>query len=109
MKSLRRHEGWLLLDHSASPGIPVDIARKIGLDPKLVAEGKKVELATLACKHCGGAWIKNPDRKRPRGYCRFCDHYICDGCKADSLLPGYVHRTKEDKFEAVLSKSLIVT
>lgn len=104
LKSLKRHEGWLLLDHSASPGIPADIARKIGLDPKLVGEGKRLEASTITCKHCGNAFIKNHDRKRPRGYCRLCDHYICDHCKANSLLPGYIHQCKEQRADAVLSK-----
>jgi hypothetical protein len=109
VKSLKRFEGWLLLDHTASPGIPADIARKIGLDPKFVGEGKKLEAATITCKHCGGAFIKNPKRTRPRGYCRLCDHYICDGCKADSTLPNYIHQCKEQKLDAILSKSLIVS
>jgi hypothetical protein len=103
VKSLKRHEGWLLLDHSASPGIPADVARKIGLDPKLVSEGKKAEIATITCRHCGSAFVKNPDRKRPRYYCRLCDHYLCDACKAESLMPGYTHRTKEHKLDAAMA------
>jgi hypothetical protein len=103
VKSLKRHEGWLLLDHTASPGIPADIARKIGLDPKHVAEGKKFESATITCKHCGSAYLKNPKRTRPRGYCRSCDHYICDPCAANMTLPGYIHRCKEMLVDAALT------
>jgi hypothetical protein len=109
MKSLKRVEGWLLLDHTASPGIPANIARKIGLPPKLVAEGRKLEAATISCKHCGGAWVKNPRRTRAREYCKKCDHYICDGCAYIAAQPGYVHQCKEARLDAVLSKSLIVT
>jgi hypothetical protein len=108
LKSLKRHEGWLLLDHRASPGIPAEIARQIGLDPKLVAGGKKAEAATLSCSHCGGAWVKNPKRVRARDYCKKCDHYICGGCAYLTTLPGYVHQRKEQRLDAALSKSLII-
>jgi hypothetical protein len=108
MSSLKRHEGWLLLDHRASPGIPADIARKIGLPPEAVAGGKLFESATLSCKHCGGAWSKNPYRIRRREYCRPCDHYICDDCGREAAQPGYVHQCKEQKLDAVLAQSLII-
>jgi hypothetical protein len=90
-KSLKRHEGWVMLDHSASPGLPADFARLMGLDPRFTGEGQKFEAATLTCPHCGGAWIKNPLRTRPRDYCRKCDHYICGGCAYIAAQPGYVH------------------
>lgn len=102
MKSLKRHEGWLLIDHSASPGIPAEIARKIGLNPNEVAEGKKLEAATITCRHCGGAFIKNPKRTRPRPYCRLCDHYICDVCDYERSQGGYVHRNIFSKVDSVL-------
>jgi hypothetical protein len=105
IKSLKRHEGWLLIDHSASPGIPSDIARKIGLNPKEVAEGKRLESATLTCNHCGNAYKKNPLRHRPREYCKVCDHYICDKCGFVRSLPDYVHRTKEALFAAAVESA----
>lgn len=95
MKSLTRHFGWLMLDHSASPGIPAETARALGLDPALVAEGQKAEFDTVSCSHCGGHVLKNPKRVRPRGYCKTCDHYICDGCDYLRHQPNYVHRTRE--------------
>ena len=91
MSSLRRHEGWLLVDHSASPGLPEDIARASGYDPKHVAAGKVYESATITCRHCGNAYLKNPLRTRDRAYCRLCDHYICDICDKERSRPGYVH------------------
>jgi hypothetical protein len=103
LKSLKRAEGWLLIDHTASPGIPAEIARRIGLDPKLVGEGKRLEAATLSCKHCGGAWVKNPRRTRPREYCRKCDHYICDGCAYLASQPNYIHQCKEERLAAALA------
>jgi hypothetical protein len=96
VKSLKRHFGWLMIDHSASPGIPADIARKIGLNPKEVAEGTVAEFHTVSCRHCGGHVRLNPQRTRARGYCKFCDHYICDVCDYLRTLPEYVHRTREN-------------
>lgn len=103
VKSFKRHEGWLLIDHRASPGIPADVAVKLGFLPSEVAEGKLFETATLSCKHCGGAWRKNPRRIRPRGYCKRCDHYVCDGCADAMAHPDYVHRCKEEILDAVMT------
>jgi hypothetical protein len=91
VKSLKRHEGWLLIDHRASPGIPADIARKIGFRPEDVAEGALLESATNTCSHCGNAYRMNRYRIRPREYCGKCDHYICDGCYEKSQHADYVH------------------
>lgn len=82
MSSLSRHEGWIEIDHSASPGIPYNVALSMGYNhnqAQHLAECKVMRAASLSCKHCGGAWVKNPMRIRPRGYCKHCDHYICDG------------------------------
>lgn len=66
MSSKRRQEGYLLIDHRNSPGMP------------LVPGGTVFESATITCCHCQTVVILNPDRTRPRGYCQKCDHYICD-------------------------------
>jgi hypothetical protein len=66
--SKRRHEGYLLIDHSNSPGIP--------------GRTGKLESATYTCSHCPRVVILNPNRSRPRGYCPGCNHYICDHCEA---------------------------
>jgi hypothetical protein len=102
--SQRRHEGWLLIDHSASPGIPADVALRLGLNPREVGEGKIMERATIPCKHCGGHVVKNPQRRRPRPFCRRCDHFICDGCAYLATLPGYIHQCKEAILEAAMAK-----
>jgi hypothetical protein len=96
MSSLKRHFGWLMLDHSASPGIPPDVARKMGLPAELVGEGKVAEMHTLSCCHCGSHVMLNPKRTRARGYCRSCDHYICDGCDYLRSLPDYSHHRREE-------------
>lgn len=70
------------MDHTNSPGIPesfVQDAIRAGVPLPLIARGgKKAESATVTCSHCGAIVILNPDRKRPRGYCWHCDHYVCD-------------------------------
>lgn len=73
MPSLRRHEGLLLIDHSASPGTPE------------VPEGARLELPTVTCCHCNRVVVLNMARTRPRGYCAKCDHYVCDlpACNAE--------------------------
>lgn len=68
MSSLRRHEGYLLIDHRASPGTPD------------IPEGTVFEVATIVCSHCQQRMIRNPLRTRERQYCAGCDHYICDRC-----------------------------
>jgi len=103
MSSKKRYEGWLMLDHTASPGIPEDTARRMGLNPREVCEGKRMEAATIACGHCPGVFIKNPDRVRERGYCRLCDHYVCDPCHAAMHAPNYVHRTRWALLDAALN------
>lgn len=92
MSSLRRHEGYLLIDNSASPGVDdvfAKLPRKNPAVPLLVGEGKKFECPTITCSHCHRIVIINTLRERPRGYCRKCDHYICDWCTAEA------HRTGE--------------
>lgn len=102
VKSLKRHEGWIEIDHRASPGIPRDVALKIGIDPNMVAEGKYFEGATLTCSHCKTSYNKNPYRIRAREYCKKCDHYICDECGRDAARPDYVHRSGAEVLDAVL-------
>jgi hypothetical protein len=80
MRSKARHEGYLLIDHRASPGIDHATARMFGAP--CVGEGQMLEAPTFTCSHCNGVVIVNPDRRRERAYCRRCDHLVCDGCGA---------------------------
>lgn len=79
---MKKAEGYLFVDHRASPGIPPELAQKLGLDPKQVGEGKVMEAKTLTCNHCKAVLIFNPLRTRERGHCFKCNAYICDTCKA---------------------------
>lgn len=105
MPSLRRLEGVLMVDHRASPGLPKDFYKPLGIDaPPVVGEGKMLEMATFTCSHCKGVVVINPERKRERAYCIKCDKFICDHCHAISTLPGYSH-TPFDKLEDVIAGS----
>jgi hypothetical protein len=46
------------------------------------------ESPTFTCNHCEAVVVMNPDRSRARGYCRKCDHYVCDTCEARRVASG---------------------
>jgi hypothetical protein len=68
--SQRSYEGYLLIDHRASPGTPS------------VPEGQVFESALHVCHHCQRNVILNPDRSVPLGRCPKCARYICRACEA---------------------------
>lgn len=85
MPSLRIREGELTIDHRNSPGVDPGVlaaARASGKEFISVKEGGLFESATVTCVHCNVIVVLNPNRSRPRNYCRRCDQYICDGCAA---------------------------
>lgn len=95
-----QREGYLLVDHRASPGIPADIALQLGYVPDMVREGKILEAATITCVHCKTVVMKNPMRTRERASCMKCGgKYICDGCGFEAWLPGYDHTPFEKKVD----------
>lgn len=84
--------GYLMVDHRASPGLPEDVARAAGYDPKLCREGKVYEADTMTCSHCKCSVVKNPFRTRERHFCAKCSgHYVCDICAYKATLPDYTH------------------
>lgn len=87
------HEGYLMVDHRASPGLPGDPLR---------GEGKLFEAKTNHCNHCGRVVIMNPLRTRDRCYCSKCDKYICDDCGLEMKLPDYNHTTYAQRIEIKL-------
>lgn len=101
--SVTKPEGYLFVDHRASPGLPEDIARKMGFDPNQVKEGAVFEAATLRCCHCPSVFIKNPLRTRERGHCYKCSGYICDACEIASKTSGYVHISAQEVIDKVTS------
>ena len=102
LKSKKRFEGYLMMDHRASPGIPEDMARLAGL-PVVAAGSTLYECATLHCCHCGGCWVPNTYRIRERGYCRSCDMYLCDSCVIEAAKPLYKHRSFKQLADMVMS------
>jgi hypothetical protein len=93
-----------MVDHRASPGLPVDFYKPLGSDMPAVGEGKMLEMATITCSHCNSIVVKNPLRVRERAYCSKCDHYICDSCSVISKLPLYDH-TPFEKIADVVAGS----
>jgi hypothetical protein len=84
--------GYLFVDHRASPGLPENVARKMGFDPGMTSEGKIFEADTMMCAHCNSPVIRNPMRERERAYCMACaGQYICDLCDAERRKPDYQH------------------
>jgi hypothetical protein len=61
-------EGYLLVDHRNSPGVP-----EKGIDKNTVHEFK-----TLTCGHCQTIVILNPDRVRDRPWCFSCNDQIAE-------------------------------
>jgi|SRR5208282_4056267 len=69
-----RSEGYLIIDHRASPGMPGSKVKK---------EGSVFEAVTQSCSHCRVSVVMNPERIRARGTCPKCpvgDDYLCDWC-----------------------------
>lgn len=99
-------EGYLIVDHRASPGLSERLAQRAGYNPFLCREGRVFEAATLTCSHCKTVQIMNPERTRARGFCPKCNHYICDSCTAAMRAPDYVHTPFDRLVDLVLSGKL---
>lgn len=105
---MAKQAGYLFIDHSASPGLPEDIARAAGYDPALCKEGKRYEADTMACAHCTNVVLKNPFRTRERHYCPKCSGaYICDPCAYLMTLPDYVHVPRQKVYDDVKDGKII--
>jgi hypothetical protein len=97
------HEGYLMVDHRASPGLTPEQARTLGYSPQHVGEGQLFETKTNHCCHCGTVVIMNPDRIRERAKCQACNKYICDMCGIAMKEPSYVHKTYKQQLEEGLT------
>lgn len=110
MPSKKRHEGYLMIDHRASPGITAEFIRGCGKDPAdflIVGEGKMEESATITCSHCQRVVILSPTRTRAREYCPKCDHYLCDMCGKVRAQNGGECRTMVQIIEEVQEQAAI--
>ncbi len=86
----RSQEGYLLIDHTASPGTGSlaanrFVARK---DVPIVPEGTKLEASIITCAHCQRGVILNPQRSHAREWCWGCNHYLCDNCALVRKIDG---------------------
>lgn len=96
---MTQREGYLFVDHRASPGLPEDMARRMGGLPG----SRLIEVATLTCCHCRTSVIKNPFRQRERASCVKCGlKYVCDLCAVKMREADYVHIS----CEAIVEKAL---
>jgi hypothetical protein len=77
--SKRSYESELVVDHRDSPGVSHEDAARAGHNFAMPG-GTVFKSPTITCTHCKRVVILNPDRSRSRGYCRNCDHDICDRC-----------------------------
>ena len=102
--------GYLMVDHRASPGLPEDIARQVGYDPRFCGEGKVYEVDTLTCAHCKCAVVPNVFRTRERAQCFICEakggKYICDVCAFKASQPDYVHVSFQQTVESVINAEM---
>jgi hypothetical protein len=97
------HEGYLMVDHRASPGLSEKDALALGYHPSQVSEGQLFEAKTNHCSHCGTVVIMNPLRQRDRCLCVYCNKYICDNCGIQMKMPNYVHKTYKQQLEEGLT------
>ncbi len=87
MPGERAREGYVLIDHRESPGVPGALGGQVGA-------GSFFEAPTRTCRHCRSVTIINPDRVRERSYCRSCDgpilvttgEHLSFAQKADSII-----------------------
>ena len=95
--SLKNHEGYLLVDHHDSPGIPDEVAVKSGLPPGVGR--KKYEAACFTCAHCEAVVVKDPKVTRESTKCVGCQHLLCRGCgylySLDRVCRNFKHRIEE--------------
>ena len=88
MASLRSHEGVLLVDHRASPGLPDGVVVPQGMPP---GSGHGVfECATFTCSHCEKV-VAIMDRKKADaicGFCSGCNHRLCTACTTKRAKDG---------------------
>lgn len=107
MTKIGSHTGYLVIDHSNSPGIPDDLAPQVAAMGGVPVPGSTVaELDTWKCAHCEAIVIKRPERTRPREVCRKCMAVVCDRCVlwcepfakvTDALLDGKLHTVAENR------------
>ena len=103
--SKRSHEGVILVDHNFSPGLTDETIYRTNTftNAKMpIGSGRgMLEMATFTCSHCPNVVYIHPLRNRPRGYCKKCDHYICDSCNAKKAMDGGLCKTYKQQLDQI--------
>lgn len=103
MRSLRDYEGYFLLDHRDSPGVPDEVAIKTGLPP---GAGRGLfEAPTYTCSHCQTVCIVKLPRETEVPYCPKCDHHICNTCGKLRALNGGACKTFKQVCDEILAQA----
>lgn len=102
----RAKEGVLIIENRGAPGPNLEQVRASGFKGFVAGADMRglYESATKTCCHCNVIVVLNPDRTRPRNYCRGCDAYACDNPACHECVP-FVR--KLDMLEANIRKGLI--
>lgn len=87
MRTLASLEGEYTIDNRGTDGLSEEVVIAVGL-PAKAAKGLYEE-ACYTCSHCEKIVVKNRERTRPRGFCKKCNHVICDGCEAQYVASGH--------------------
>jgi hypothetical protein len=106
MKSERSKEGWLMLDHRFSPGLPEGLVHASYPDLPVNAGKGLFEAPTKSCYHCQAMVVLNPKRQRERAKCPSCRQYICDNCGA-AMLHGAACRPFEQWADETLEANVL--
>lgn len=110
MRTKRNAEGYLMIDHSASPGVTDEDMRRANPELPAGAGSGMFETPMVCCSHCQKMLVVNPMRTRDRAYCRSCDAYICDECGIVATLHGECRpfRRVMDEAQERAARGLIV-
>lgn len=94
------------MDNRCNPGVPDEVVVAQGLPPG--AGTGLFEEAAYTCSHCETLVVKNRQRTRPRGFCKKCNHVICDACEVRYVASAHECRPFKamvDEFRNSLEKS----
>lgn len=104
MKTKRSAEGVILIDHRNSPGLTEEFMRANKLDGPAVLAGHTFESALVVCHSCQRDVVLNPNRSRPKAWCRKHDAYLCDLCDQRRAASGGECVPAEQKIEELFRK-----
>jgi hypothetical protein len=98
-RSFKSGTGYLVIDHSASPGLS---ARDVAHVPHAVAvpEGTVHEADALGCAHCQQAILLQPGRVSPKGWCAKCAAYLCESPLCNTICAPFAKQLDDAEVAA---------